>query len=333
MRFKVPINLRQVLGMAELARSLYTTDSNEARRRCLHATAWYRDVIEKLSRMTNPTRADLEEAARRYFAELEQVVYQPREYHPIYADQDLQMDIEQFQQRLDNLDMQFRANSFDGDVAAAAHDLANSGQFELDALPDELRRYAIHLSARVARAYCDRMLQFLKHPTKPFDLVDTLFAPPARRVAFESMSASTPVPTGPTLAEVGKAYLDRKIAQGVGQSQRTELARALGWLAERVGANLPLSAVTKPDLRTFRDDLRRLNGTLQGRKMPFDHRLTDDPEMQLKSVTARRYWTSIYSFFEWAAAEGFIVGNPAEGLKLELNKGETRDSPDPFSAV
>lgn len=293
MRFRVPIKLRQVLGMAELARSLYTSDSTEARRRCLHATAWYQDMIEKLSRMTNPTRADLEEAARRYFDDLGQVAYQPREYHPVYADEDVRMDIEQFQQRVDDLDLQFRTGLFDGEVAAAAHDLADKRQFVLDDLPDELRRYAVLLSARVARAHCDRMLQFLKQPTKPFNLVDTLLAPTAPPIAFESISASSPVPTGPTLADVGKAYLDRKIKQGVGASQRTELARAVGWLGERVGATLPLAAVTKPGLRTFRDDLRRLNGTLQGRKLPFDQRLTDDPEMQLKAVTARRYWTSI----------------------------------------
>lgn len=38
--------------------------------------------------MTNPTRTDLEVAARRYFEELGQVVYQPRAYHPVYADEE-----------------------------------------------------------------------------------------------------------------------------------------------------------------------------------------------------------------------------------------------------
>lgn len=43
-RFRLPTALAQRLGLAELRKSLHTSDPAEARRRCLSATAWFRDL-------------------------------------------------------------------------------------------------------------------------------------------------------------------------------------------------------------------------------------------------------------------------------------------------
>lgn len=58
--------------------------------------------------------------------------------------------------------------------------------------------------------------------------------------------------------------------------------------------------------------------------------MTDDPQHQVKSVTAKKYWTSVQGFFEWAVEERLIASNPASGIKLTRKRGETRASPKPF---
>src|SRR5665213_2335570 len=79
-RFRLPGTLANRLGLAEIQKSLQTKDLMEARRRCLRATAWFSMTMEKLSAMVNPTRADLEQAARAFFHELTKAVDQPRHF-------------------------------------------------------------------------------------------------------------------------------------------------------------------------------------------------------------------------------------------------------------
>eukprot|EP01035_Chromulina_nebulosa_P002937 gene2937-4004_t len=80
--------------MAELRKSLHTSDIALARKRCLQATVWFRAQVERLRRMTAPTRTDLEDAARQYFSALASELDRPRDFDPDYLELDVAKDIE-----------------------------------------------------------------------------------------------------------------------------------------------------------------------------------------------------------------------------------------------
>ncbi|MEP6785466.1 MAG: DUF6538 domain-containing protein [Sphingomonadales bacterium] len=69
-RFRIPLDLCVSLGVVELRRSLQTADFDEARRRCLKATIWFRATMDKLRANLTASRADLEYAAQVFFAQL-----------------------------------------------------------------------------------------------------------------------------------------------------------------------------------------------------------------------------------------------------------------------
>ena len=84
-------------------------------------------------------------------------------------------------------------------------------------------------------------------------------------------------------------------------------------------------------MATFRTDVtRRRNSQGSTVKVPFDASLTDKPELQIKSVTALRYWKSVQGFFAWALDEDNIVIDPAMGLSILAKKGEEKRSPEPL---
>lgn len=85
-RFRVPADLVVSLGIGEFRRSLHTADAVTARRRCIDAAAWFRTVMDELRAMPKPTRADLENAARRYLARLVAELDQPRDFDAIYRE-------------------------------------------------------------------------------------------------------------------------------------------------------------------------------------------------------------------------------------------------------
>lgn len=67
--------------MVELCRSLYAADATLARRRCQRATSWFGETMDKLSRMPNPNRTDLEKSASQFFQELRDENDVPRKFH------------------------------------------------------------------------------------------------------------------------------------------------------------------------------------------------------------------------------------------------------------
>ncbi len=126
-------------------------------------------------------------------------------------------------------------------------------------------------------------------------------------------------------------YLNRQTARNLGKSQIEELSRALTWLREEVGDRTPLDSVGTVALRSFRDDIARLDVTLRGRRAVFRDRLTNVPEHQVKSVTAQRYWRSVQAFFAWCVAEQLLSNDPAGSLKLYVKKGQSTRTPPPFT--
>lgn len=328
-RFRIPALLRDRLGMVELSRSLHTADDRVARARCLQATCWFRDTVDKLDRMTAPTRSDLERAAVAFFNDLAAQVEQREGFDLDNLAAEIDFNLSESRRRIAELDAQLSANTFDGPVTAAAqHILHDAGYADLPDNP-ALPLMARQLAARAEREQLALLVHSLTNPAKAYRNSDDLFGrlhhAPVINVPAPLVSDTIP------LSEAGAAYLKRKLRAGLTQNHIDELKRALGWLEQRFGSDTPMGAIPKTELGRFRDDVARLNVQMRGRDVPFDARLTNDVKHQVKSVTAERYWRSVQGLFAWAASEGVIPDDPASTLKLEGRKGELKATPPPFT--
>ena len=331
-RFRIPVHLRTHLGMADFRRSLHTSDPRTARARCLHATVWFREMMEDLNRMPAPTREQLEKAAERFFRELAQEIDQPRNFDPDHFDDQIAWNVEESKGRSRALEGQLANNVFDGQVVQRATRLVEVAGESLDALSDHDRLFAFQLAARAEREQMQLLIHLLTRPARVFGPGDGIVRAPSVPPANTPLPVDVvPVSGGMLLQQVTETYLKRKEARGLSQSQVDEVGRALGWLKERLGHERPLASIRKDEVRKFRDDVARLDVTLRGRGAPFEHRLTNVPGDQIKSVTALRYWKSVQAFFAWAAAEQHCDQDPSAGLVLEPKKGEVKRSPLPFS--
>lgn len=329
-RFKLPKDLAARLGVAELRKSLHTADIAVARQRCLKATVWFRAEVERLRAMANPTRDDLEEAARRFFGELARQLDRPRSFDPDFLDLDIAENEEASKDRIDDLDAALSTNEFGRGVQVAAVDLLAGSGIDPAALDPRTQLVAYQLAARALRAQMQLFIHQLRNPAGAFSHTDPLFMAVAAPAPPPMMAASRPLIVGDALGVAVRDYLAKK-AVAIGQSQHDEVARALRWLGEALGEKTPLAAVTKEQLRGFRDDVARIDVTLRGRDAPFHHRLTNVPERQIKSATAIRYWKSVQALWRWAVDEGLRPDDPSAGLKLEAKKGERPRTPEPFS--
>lgn len=330
-RFRLPFDLAPSLGMAELRRSLHTSDAKEARIRCLAATVWFRGLMEQLKQMATPTREDLERAAVDYFRWLADEVDVPRDLDPEHGDEEIAISNEHSRWVIGELDRQLKTNDFRPNVYARAERLISPLGVAFHDLDPKQQLFALQLAARAEREQTQLLIHLLTAPHRQFEGEDALFA---RR---EPESAASP-PRRPLqsrrdglLTEATAAYLANRKQLGRGASQVSELARVFDWLAEVVGPTARLGDVSKETMRHFRDDLQKVDVRLRGRKLRFVKRLTNVAEHQITHATAVRYWKSTQAFFAWAAAESLVEADPAAGLKMEKAKGEVRRSPPPFT--
>ncbi|MDB5700693.1 MAG: hypothetical protein JWL66_892 [Sphingomonadales bacterium] len=286
-----------------------------------------------LSRMTAPTRADLETAAQLFFEKLAAEINQPRGFDFDHIDEEIALNLEETDHRVRDLDRQLAAQQFYGTVDKRAQDLVSEVGGSWDDLPANERLFALQLSARVEREQLEVFRHSLKHPASRYQPVD----PFLRLASYEQSSGHAQLARmpdtrgeGTTLGEAVRAYLIKKEAKNLSQSNVDEVNRALGWLMQRLSATLPIQEVSREQMRKFRSDVERMDVTKRGQRALFDDRLTDTAAHQIASVTAQKYWKSVQSFFAWAKAE-LSIDDPAAGLVIETRKGQTKKTPEPFT--
>jgi integrase len=277
-----------------------------------------------------PSRADLEQAARLYFEQLQKRIDVQRPFEDETLGQEIDWNLEETRERVRDLDNQLRTNRFGPGVRANAVEMLQSLSLTIPQLSEDLQRLSMQLAARAEREQMRYLEHQLSVPNSSFDPEDDAFH--SRSSAVEgSVGLSEPQRQSCTLRENIDQYIRAKERRGLGQSQLDEIGRALNWLVEEIGRETPLAQIRKDQLRHFRDNLQLIDVTLRGREQPFRQRLTNIEANQIRSVTSSRYWRSVAAFFAWATAEGLINQNPAAGLRIEPRKGETKNSPEPFS--
>jgi integrase len=299
------------------------------------ATAWFHNTMDRLRAMASPTRADLERAAQLYFSRLRHDLDRARDFDPDNLENEIAYQVEESSSRIADIESQLQYNVFDRQIAIAAARLVAIIGADYEGLSEGQRVVAQQLAARAEREKFRLFIHHLLKPAESFDFND-LFDP-ANVASRPSPQYAPSIPTAhefgdaPPLKLLVERYLKRKELSGVGPSQLTEIARALKWLCSEVGSEFALSRITKEQLRSFRDGLIRIDSRLQRQEASFRERQTNNPEHQIKSVTAKRYWNSIQAFFAWAVNEGYIELSPAANLQVDSKKSEVPHSPPPFT--
>ncbi|MDR7232733.1 hypothetical protein J2X45_003842, partial [Caulobacter sp. BE264] len=327
-RFRIPAELRSRLGMTEFHRSLHTRDPQEAERLGLQAAAWFWRQMESIGRMETATRSDLEQAAKWYFEQL-------LRGHPSLPVIPLSNPVEREERRaelradLAVLRKFIAETAFSPTINGAARDMLLHQGIELDQLDDDDKRAAIKLAAR---ALAEETRVLLRQLGAPASDPDTFFEAPGFSASIKGIPSNSATDSrSKTLGAAVAEHLAAKRTKGVSPNTIAEAGRVLAWLSEDVGAETALTAVGKPRMRQFRDDIQRLRAGLQGQAQTFQQRLTDDPAGRIKSATAIKYWNSVLGFFSWCTAELDLTPNPCAGLLIERAKGEKARTPEPFS--
>lgn len=328
-RFRLPTDLAAVLGMAEFRRSLHTSDYRTARSLCLAATAWFNAEMQRLRGMATPTREDLEEAARSYFAEQAEIQGRTTTFDKDRLDEQAGYHIDLAQQGVRQMDDDLISGEFSGPAHSAALQLVRSLDAEFDELPEDQRLSALRLGARVVRELSVLMIHRLSDPAGGYSPHDPIFA-----------SQVAPPPGMPlkraqrriAIGDAATQFMDYQKARNLSASTLTEAARVLRWLGERFGNTTDLAALSTDDLKAFRSDLTRVDKRLQGREQPFDRRLTGNADAQIQYATYIKYWRSLQQFFRWATEERLIASDPSGIAAPPKPKGLRAHSPEPFTS-
>jgi len=133
-RFRIPADLTNGLGMKEFSRSLHAKDAQEARQRCLAATRWFGDTMARFRSSPPLSRTELESAAVEFFDRWAKDLDQPREFDLERHDEDVRFSIESSRDRLRQLDQQLAANVFDAQVSLRARNIVEEAGSDFDNL-------------------------------------------------------------------------------------------------------------------------------------------------------------------------------------------------------
>ena len=203
------------------------------------------------------------------------------------------------------------------------------------ALPTDLQLLAKSFIVRARRQQMRYFLHSLDTPWQRFKSDDDLFhAGWASRAADEAITAATPpnpfLHPDLTFERGCILYFQWKAEQGWGGSMKDESLRVLGWLGEEVGSSTLIEAITRDQVREFRDCLLRLGKGAQGKKLPLRKRLAEEGAERLAYVTRERYWRFATEFLRWFASE-MGIADQSDGLLFPGGKNEVSRTPEHFS--
>lgn len=305
-------------------------------------TAWFARTIDDLRLMTNPTRADLEQAARGYLAFVEADAGLPR---PFFPEEDREAAVSRYvegwRERRRLVIQQLQDRDFrDGFVLSGAEIIAVKAGTAFDQLSADDRRYVLLLAGRAEVQRIDYIISSLERPDQQFAFADVADSLPVigPGLPFLSERADAPPPVlqvpstyAASVAALTAKFLASRKREGIGQSHHSEMKRALDWMVEALGADKDASRVEPNALRDVRDGFQRFDVRKQGRPFSFAERQTPNDEHWIAPQTSSRYWRSVQAFFRWLRDEKYILSDPADGLRAPRGSHRPPATPEPFS--
>lgn len=342
-RFTLPRDMPPDLSGMEIRKSLQTKNIDEARAKCLDAEIWFQSLLNRLRTMNNPSRKDVELAANSYFDRLKRLVDVPRDFPLDDFDNEISFNIEESSRRIAEINTQLLLNNFDDVVKNHAQELVAELQTELSQLGDELGMIAMQLAAKAEREQNRYFIHKITEPHKAFSADDDIFEGIPFKVYQPIHSSRYPAPAqsnydAPTrndlsLSQLVQLHIAELKDRGNGETNISEFSRISTWLLGEIDGATPISSIETASLRDFRDKLKKRNKDRQGIQGPLTAHLTDDPEQQISTTTASRYWGFVKAMFRLAVSEGHLAVDPAVSLKVTIRNGESQKKRVEFSTA
>ncbi len=212
------------------------------------------------------------------------------------------------------------------EVRARATELAQLQEIDLSQWD---AGYVSTLHQGVARAMIEKNRQFLHRMTDPFATyapADYLFADTLAVVP----GVGKPLPPSPTFREAASLYVKAKA--GVVWTPRTEQEnrRLLIIASQHFGAETPIAAISKDDVRKLRDAILTWKRKPKAGATLLD--MVGAPEgKRISAVTANKYFGYLLAAFSYWAEEGHIEKSPAGKLSVKVGKASKVGAREPFS--
>lgn len=276
----------------------------------------------------------IDQILRDYFANLlsksEEIVF----LAPDDPQFDLEHEIDGTELAIGQLQQQLAAGQIDHLTKLEARELAARFLGENTPVPqDELRT----LFNGILRARIESQRVLVAMLRGRFDEVeprDPLFRG-VESPGLPPLPGEEPRKLAPSVGTVIKKYRSFKGAHDWVPKTAAESARVLHWFQAVVGAERPVSSLTKADIQTFRDALVRLpKNATKGASLDgatFLKLAGDDSDAPgLSASTLHKYYNTVRSFLTWCADEYGIDAAPMLNAKIS-QKVNKKDARDPFS--
>lgn len=333
LRVRVPGDVRPILGLREVRRSLGPCGHTRARLLVAIYAARVMEAFEMV-RVEQPTRERALQQIRRCFSDL----VEQREGYSGFVPSSDQPELEIAEQReasqarISELQAQLQSREFDGLVQQVAEPYAAvlpPGKFGgRDLVVEGVARALIEDEKLFIVRLSDRLV--------PFAPTDSLFHGGGSPMQLASPHTSSPgvQAKGPTVAEAVGLYLEFGRSEWVPKTYEARIWQ-LGYLQAALGPETPLACVTMHDVRLLRDaiiSLRKNHG--RSPKQTLREKQTDNASARISPKTASIIFDACRAMFRWAvSSEGLIGSNPAENVRMSLTKSDKAKKPRrPFTA-
>lgn len=316
LRVRVPDNVRPLLGLSEVRRSLSTYSFTKARSLAARYAARVMEAMKLIAeKELSGDRART--VVQQCFAGLKAEADAFDGFVPATDYPDLEVAEQRFhgQERLTDLRCQVALSRFEPSVAALADQLV---QGELNSFPANRR---IDLMSGVARALAEQQRLFLlrlEDRLAPFVPADPLFAagPPFQAPSDEVVQMPSVV--GPSVGDAIKDYLEFGRKRWADKTYAARV-KQLGYLRDHLGPKRALGSVTSHDVRAYRNAVVGLHAN-HGRRqaMTFAERQTESTQHRIAPKTAAVIFEPAKAFFRWChSSEGMIDADPASGVRID----------------
>lgn len=332
----MPDGIRPLLGKTEIVRSLRTSSLRNARPKAALLSALVMEAFDVIKENTL-TAAQAQRLVQQCFVQSVAIAEARRPFVPATRYPDLEISEQESlsDERICSLLDQVTYQNIERDVLEKVRDLLAQQGWSTNNLSEANMH---NLAEGVARALVEeeRHFQFrLRDRLSTYTPVDPIFkeAP----AAGLQMAQDAPAPIGPNLGDSVNEYL---AAFKNRWKLKTYKARVwqLGYLVEFVGADRPISSITKEDIRCYRNavlSLRANHGFAPSQT--FAQKRTDNKQARISPRTADLIFRPTKAFFKWAVTtDGLIDVNPADAVKIIMPlepKGEKVNLADVFGLL
>ena len=312
LRVRVPDDIRSLVGLTEVRRSLHTYQSSRAR---TLAAAFAARVFEvfAMARSGNLTKDDvrsyLGNCYRALAAEVEESTARRltdwERSEQLYCSSDI-MEVAREERE---------ASAYSHQVKSIARRALAPTGLTLTGLAPERIADLLDGAARVL-IEVERLRQFRLH-----DRLAKFY--PADPIFKREVEPSGPLTEelGPSLGYAIDTYLATK-RQSWTLKTHVIRTRYLGYLREHFGAGRPLAGISAADVRDFRDAIRKLRrNSGKAIRQSFVEKQTECSLHRVSDSTVALIFVPAQAFFRWCLAEqGYIERNPAENVRMPVAK-------------